>query len=649
MPADVVRFGDDLELDRGAFELRRSGRPLKLERIPMEILLLMVQRRGQLVAREEIVERIWGKDVFLDTDTSINSAIRKIRQVLNDDPENPAFLQTVTAKGYRFIAAVTEVSAPAEQSRVGNSGIKARAVEPDLVSKALERKQDDRYQPASDISTDLQPPRRDTDSAPVTTNPKAAPATAIRRRWKLIAPTGVTVLALSVGGYFYLHRTPKLTDKDTIVLADFTNTTGDPVFDGTLRQGMAVQLEQSPFLSLISEERIQQTLRMMGQPADARLTPEIAREVCERTTSAAVLDGSIANLGSQYVLGLRARACRTGDILAEEQVQAARKEDVLKALGEVASKFRSRIGESLATVEKYDTPLAEATTPSLDALKAYSMGWKVNSATGSAAAVPFFKQAIEIDPKFAMAYALLGRMYGDIGESVLSAESTTKAYQLRDRASDNEKFFISASYDMQVTGSLEKAQQTCELWMQAYPRAIAPHAFLSGIIYPTFGKFETAAEEATITIRLDPDFPIGYGNLASSYVALGRLDEAETTIQRAFERKLQRPFFPIQLYAIAFLKDDKSGMERVAAQARGKLEWKIRCMPPKALYWHIPVICNKRERCLSVQRIWLGRRIIGKERRFTKQMLLWRKPSSEMRFRHGRELWRLSSLRRAGK
>jgi DNA-binding winged helix-turn-helix (wHTH) protein/tetratricopeptide (TPR) repeat protein len=534
MPAHVMRFGDGLELDRGAYELRRAGRALRLERIPMEILFLLIEQRGQLVSREDIIGRIWGKDVFLDTDNSINAAIRKIRQILKDDPENPVFVQTVTGKGYRFIAAVTGVSVLAQQGGVGNSGAKAQVIEPNLV------------------------------------NAKLVAATDVGKRWMLIVPASVTLLALAIGSYFYFHRTPKLTDKDTIVLADFTNTTGDPVFDGTLRQGMAVQLEQSPFLSLISEERIQQVLRMMGQSADARLTPGVAREICERTASAAVLEGSIASLGSQYVLGLRAKSCRTGDVLAEEQAQAARKEDVLNTLGQIASKFRTRVGESLTTVEKYDTPLAEATTTSLEALKAYSLGWKVNSAKGSAAAVPFFKQAIQIDPKFAMAYALLGRMYGDIGESALSAESTAKAYQLRDRASDDERFFISASYDMQVTGNLEKAQQTCEFWMQTYPRAMVPHAFLSGIIYPAFGKFETAAEEAIKTVRLDPDFPIGYGNLASSYLALGRLDDAETTIQRAFERKLQRPFFPIQLYVIAFLKGDKAGMERVAAQAGGK-------------------------------------------------------------------------------
>jgi serine/threonine protein kinase len=439
----------------------------------------------------------------------------------------------------------------------------------EIISKCLEKDRNLRYQHASDIRTDLQRLKRDTDSTRGTVSAKAPATTGIGKYWKTIVPA-VAVLALSVSSYFYFHRTPKLTDKDTIILADFTNTTGDPVFDGTLRQGMAVQLEQSPFLSLVSEERIQQALRLMGQPSDARLTPEVAREICERTASAAVLDGSIANLGSQYVLGLRAKDCRTGDVLAEEQVQAARKEEVLNALGQIASKFRTRVGESLTTVEKYDTPLAEATTTSLEALRAYTAALQVLYSTGSAAAVPFFKHAIEIDPKFAMAHAMLGRVYGDIGETVLSAESTTKGYQLRDRASDDERFFISASYDMQVTGSLEKAQQTCELWMQAYPRTARPHSFLAGIIYPPLGKYDKSVQEANTALRLEPDFPIMYGVLASSYRDLERLDEAEKTLQRAFERKLQSQSFPIRLYAIAFLKDDKTGMAREAAQAQGK-------------------------------------------------------------------------------
>ena len=525
MAADPVRF-EDFELDLRAYQLRRSGRTLKLERIPMEVLFLLVERRGQLVTREEIVEKLWGKNVFLDTDNAINTAIRKVRQVLKDDSEQPRFVQTVTGRGYRFIGQISEVVVPPAKW------------------------------PAQE-----QPPS--------SSSPKAAAApTGIGMRWKLIAPAIVAVLALSVGGYFYLHRTPKLTDKDTIVLADFNNTTGDSVFDGTLRQGLAVQLEQSPFLSLISEERTQQVLRLMGKPADARLTPEIAREICQRTASAAVLDGSIASLGSQYVLGLHAEDCRTGDVLAEEQVQAARKEDVLNALGQIASKFRTRVGESLTTVKKYDVPLAEATTPSLEALKAFSAGWQVVSSTGSAAAVPLFSRAIEIDPNFASAYAALGRMYGDIGESVLSAQNTNKAYQLRDHASDQERFFISLTYELQVTGDLEKAQQICDLWVRAYPRASMPHGLLAGGIYPSIGKREASVEEAKIALGIDPDFAIAYSLLAGSYLALERTAEAEKSLQRASERKLDIPDFYVQRYVIAFLKDDKTGMEREAALPR---------------------------------------------------------------------------------
>jgi tetratricopeptide (TPR) repeat protein len=290
------------------------------------------------------------------------------------------------------------------------------------------------------------------------------------------------VLAFFAAGYFYLHRTPRLTDKDTIVLADFINTTGDPVFDGTLRQGLTVQLAQSPFLSLVSEERIQQTLRLMAQPADAPLTPRIAREICERTASAAVLEGSIAPLGSQFVLWLRAKNCRTGDVLDEEQVQAARREDVLNALSRIASKFRTRVGESLSTIKEHDTSLEEATTSSLEAWKAYSTARKILSSTGDAATLPLFQRAAEIDPKFAMAYAYLGRMYGDLEDPALSRQSTSKAYELRDRSSDREKFYITAAYDLQVTGNLAKAQQTCEAWAHTYPREMEPNGFL-GLIY----------------------------------------------------------------------------------------------------------------------------------------------------------------------
>jgi len=439
-----------------------------------------------------------------------------------------------------------------------------------IIGKCLEKDLDLRYQHASEIEADLRRLRRDTDSAQLPATTGTETSARIKKHGMGIVLASVAVLVLTIGGYFYLHRAPRLTDKDTIVLADFLNTTGDPVFDGTLRQGMAVQLEQSPFLSLISEERILRTLSLMGQSSDARLTPELAHEVCERTASAAVLDGSIASLGSQYVLGLRAKDCRTGDILDEEQVEVARKEDVLNALTEIASKFRMRVGESLATVEKHDTPLAEATTPSLEALKAYSMGWKVTASQGGDTAVPFFKHAVEIDPQFAIAYASLGLMYGSMGETGLGTENIKRAYQLRDRVSDNEKFFITAYYDGRATGNQKKAQQTCEAWAQAYPREWKPHSFLAGFIYPVLDEPEKAAEEAQKTIELAPDFGVGYALFGFNSLSLDRLGAAEDAVRRASERKIEIPLLALLRYDVAFLKGDGGGMQREVAAAHGK-------------------------------------------------------------------------------
>jgi tetratricopeptide (TPR) repeat protein/predicted Ser/Thr protein kinase len=438
-----------------------------------------------------------------------------------------------------------------------------------IIGKCLEKDPNLRYQHASEIRADLRRMKRDTDSAPAAISAEKGAAAGLGK-WKAIIFAVVAIVVLSGGAYFYLEQHPKLTDKDTIVLADFTNTTGDPVFDGTLRQGLAVQLEQSPFLSLISEQRILHTLSLMGRASDARLTPELAHEVCERTASAAVLDGSIANLGSQYVLGLRAKNCRTGDVLDEEQVEVARKEDVLNALTQIASKFRTRVGESLVTVEKHDTPLAEASTPSLEALKAYSMGWRVVASQGGDAAVPFFKHAVEIDPKFAIAYASLGLMDASSGETELGTENIRKAYALRDRASDNEKFFITAYYDGRATGNQKKAQQTCEAWAQAYPREWTPHSFLAGFIYPVLAEYEKAAEEARKSIELAPDFGIGYAHLGYSSISLDRLGAAEDAVHRASERKIEIPLLALLRYDVAFLKGDIGGMQREVAAARGK-------------------------------------------------------------------------------
>ena len=298
-------------------------------------------------------------------------------------------------------------------------------------------------------------------------------------------------------------------------------------------RGWRYSLEQSPFLSLISDQRIQKTLALMGQTADARLTPELGREICERTGSAAVLDGSIASLGSQYVLGLRAKNCRTGDVLDEEQAQAARKEDVLNALSQIASKFRTRVGESLATVKQHDTPLAEATTPSLEALKAYSAGWKASPQPAPPPLCRFSSAPLRSTPNSRWHMRHWDVCMPILGSLPCPRQNIGKAYQLRDRASDREKFFIAANYDVNVTGNLEKAQQTCELWKQTYPRDGRARTHLAGLIYPVLGKYEKSIEEAKIAIEAEPDFPVGYNVLADNYMALDRLAEAEKTLQRA--------------------------------------------------------------------------------------------------------------------
>jgi eukaryotic-like serine/threonine-protein kinase len=286
-------------------------------------------------------------------------------------------------------------------------------------------------------------------------------------------------VAAAIADLFLLHSrsTPRLTEKDSIVLAEFTNTTGDPVFDGTLRQGLSSQLEQSPFLNLISDERIAQTLTLMSQPKDARLTHELAREVCQRTASAASIEGSISSLGSQYVVGLKAVNCRNGDELANEQATASRKEQVLKALAEVATKLREKLGESLASVQKYDAPAENVTTASLDALQAYSLGYQAQMVKNDyAAAIPLFQRAVTLDPNFAMAYARLGSSYGNPGETVRSAETSRQAYELRQRVSERERFYIASHYENYVAGDLEAARKTCELWEQTYPHDDIPPA-----------------------------------------------------------------------------------------------------------------------------------------------------------------------------
>jgi serine/threonine protein kinase/tetratricopeptide (TPR) repeat protein len=472
-------------------------------------------------------------------------------------------------------AILNRVPAPPTQL---NPNLSPRLAE--IINKALEKDRNLRYQNAADLRTDLLRLKRDTESVRRSTVAASAqpapvqPTPAKSSRWGIFAGAVILLLGLAFAGRsFLVPKAHALTDKDTIVLADFTNTTGDPAFDGTLRQGLSVQLEQSPFLSIISDQQVQHTLGLMAQPADAKLTPPIARELCQRTGSTAVLDGSIAQLGTRYLLTLKAVNCATGDSMASTQAQVGDKEHVLEALGTMSAQLRNKLGESLHSIEKFDVPWEQATTPSFEAWKAYSSGMQVLNTKGSAAAIPFFKHAIELDPNFALAYVYLGIMENDTGEFGLAVENNRKAYELRDRTSEAEKYSITAVYEKNVTGNIEKAIETCQLWIQAYPRASDPHDLMGGMILPVVGQYERGVEEGTEAMRLNPAFGISYAIRAFNQISVNRLDDAKATLALARERKLDNPLFNIGLYQIAFLQHDSAAMADQAARLTGVPGW----------------------------------------------------------------------------
>jgi len=473
-----------------------------------------------------------------------------------------------------------------------------------VIGKALEKDRNLRYQHAADLRADLQRLKRDTDSsqhsaavapeigveaahAGITSRgssskqrvapssvPGAESSPAVQQvrgiRWKIVGLAFLLLATIVAGGlYWRSHRAPILTEQDTVVLADFNNTTGDAVFDDTLKQAISAQLGQSPFLNILSDARTRATLRLMAKPPNTKLTPEVARDLCQRADGKVYIAGSIASLGSQYVIGLDAINCKTGDFLAQEQVTAGSKEQVLRALDEAATKLRKKLGESLSSVDKFDAPLDQVTTPSLEALKALSVGRKNLQEKGPEAAIPFFKRAVELDPNFAAAYSALGISYTNLREPGLASENLQKAYDLRDKVSEREKFRISANYYLLVTGELEKAVQTYETWAQTYPRNNEPYGNL-GVDYTYLGQYEPAVNASLEDLRLFPGSAPAYTNLVGLYTALNRPDEAKAKYQEAVAHKVSNPLVRGNRYGVAFYEGDTAEMQRQVDATKDK-------------------------------------------------------------------------------
>ena len=505
-PAEILRFAT-FEVDLRAGELRKQGVRIKLQEQPFHVLTLLLQRPGEVVTREELRNHNWPPDTFVDFDGSLNTAINKLREALGDSADNPRFIETLPRRGYRFLVPVQ------------NGAEKAPAI------------------------------------------------TVSARKYVLHWVVAVLAAAAAISGLLWRFRhKPVLSEKDTIVLGDFANSTGDPVFDSTLREGLSVQLEQSPFLSLVSDEGIQETLQMMGQPANVRLSPQIAREVCQRTNSTAALEGSIALVGARYDLILRATNCANGNLLASTEAQANDKNHVLDSLSKAASQMRTKLGESLSTVQKFNTPLEQATTSSLEALQAYTLGGKSDDLPS---AIGFLQRAIQLDPNFAMAYDQLGNAYGSVGETVKSAENLRKAFELRGRTSELEKLSLEADYYRIVAGDLLSARQCYALGEQIYPREPFFRGGL-GVVYNFLGQYESGLKEHREALRLLPNDGVAYRMVAYTEVVLDRVDDADALIREAHAKGLDDTSLGPTAYAVAFLRNNSSGMAKEVTKATGK-------------------------------------------------------------------------------
>lgn len=548
----IFRFGP-FEVDQWTGELRKGGKKLKIQDQPLKVLAMLLARPGELVTREELRQGLWSNHTFVDFDSGLNAAVKRLRAALKDSAEHPRFVETVGRRGYRFIAPVTiEGSAKTEAAlRSASSGSV--------------------YEwPSTSPSMTPVP----TEEAEVTGFPRSSKQTAERleirnqRHWLfLVAVLMLLSAAVIVTGVYHRSLSGKqINHRNTIVLADFANTTGDMIFNDTLRQGLSVQLEQSPFFSLVPDVQIEQTLRMMGRAADTRLEPAVAHEVCQRTGSAVMIAGSIGQIGGDYDLIVRAVNCQTGTALASAEARAMDKKRVLDALSQATSQIRSKLGESLASVRKYDTPIWQATTPSLEALQAFSLAQKRLLETGDdTAALPFVQRAVELDPGFALAHSIMSVVYLDLGETAKAKESATRAYELRNGVSENEKLMIEGNYHYAVTGDLMKARRAFEVGARTFPgEPFFPN--LLGPVSIQLGEYQRALAECREGLRVEPWNAEGWSNLVFAYVAVNRVPEAEDTAGEAQKKGFDNPD---DLYSLAFLRNDNSGMAKQAARTAG--------------------------------------------------------------------------------
>jgi eukaryotic-like serine/threonine-protein kinase len=520
-PADqgAYRFGP-FQLDIRERRLSRGIEVIPLRLKVFDTLRVLVENAGRLVTKQELLDAVWPETAV--EENNLNHNVSVLRKALGEKATGQQYIETVPRVGYRFVAAV-------ETAELG-------AADPAFSAGAT-------------------------------------PLASRQRRWR----TALAMLAVTIvtaGMLLYLvsvrpsSRVAALTDKDSILIADFTNTTGDEVFDGTLRQAVAVKLAQSPFLNIVSEERVRETVRFIGRSPDERVTPDLAREIAQRQGVTALLIGSIANLGRHYVISLEAVSAASGETVAREQVEAESRERILARLDEAATRIRVKLGESLASIERFSAPIEQATTASLEAFKAYDLGRQRHFSGQYFEAIPLYRRAVDLDPNFAMAYAALGITYGTAREYDLAAQFSQLAFDLRERVSERERFYISARYYLDVLDDGDRAIEVLELWKQAYPRDFVPRTNLSAR-YCAIGRYQEALEAAREGVRLNPDAGVAYAALAHSSICLGRYQEAGEAIQEAMARRLDPPYSRYMLYAIAFLEGDAAAMHQQVDHVSG--------------------------------------------------------------------------------